>query len=339
MRKLLIICVAVLQVLLLAFMAGQREYVLRTGRTVYLRTVPVDPRDFFRGDYVRLRYEISNVAKEYFRDGLAAEAKDTDSRRYRDRPVYVVLKVDDSNLADIDYVTDKKPRDGKLYIRGRRDYICNGSLDIRYGIEAYFVEQGKGEQLERRRFSAPDEAAVSLEMKVALGSNGIAVINGYRRPPVAIKVENIEPRNGPIQSCRLKLINVSDKPVAIVDLPDNGSLKLEIDSQRWYQDRNLRWANDNILPKTVEDKDIHTLQPNQSYEFNINFNAPYWSVIEKEDKPIPINQLKSARWDAPYFNLVYQPPSKEQCKVLKDADLIWHGKAVSNSFRGNTSQD
>jgi hypothetical protein len=39
------------------------------------------------------------------------------------------------------------------------------------------------------------------------------------------------------------------------------------------------------------------------------------------------------------LNGVYQPPSKEQCKVLKDADLIWHGKAVSNSFRGNTSQD
>lgn len=339
MRKLLIICVAVLQVLLLAFMAGQREYVLRTGRTIYLRTVPVDPRDFFRGDYVSLRYEISSVGNKYFRDGLATEAKDTDSRRYKGRPVYVVLKVDDSNLADIDYITDKKPHDGKLYIRGRRSYSYDRSINVLYGIEAYFVEQGKGEQLERRRFNAPDEAAVSLEMKVALGGNGIAVLNGYRRPPVAIKMENIEPKKGAIQSCRLKLINISDKPVAILDLPDNGSLKLEIDLRRWYQGGNLRWANDDVLPKTVEDKDVHILLPKQSYEFNINFNDPYWSVIEKEGEPIPINQLKLTGWKSPYFNLVYQPPSKEQCKVLKDADLIWHGKAVSNSFQGNTGQD
>ncbi|MFA6177031.1 MAG: GDYXXLXY domain-containing protein, partial [Phycisphaerae bacterium] len=61
MRKLLIIFVVILQVILLAYMAGQRENVLRTGKTIYLRTVPIDPRDLFRGDYVRLQYEISNI--------------------------------------------------------------------------------------------------------------------------------------------------------------------------------------------------------------------------------------------------------------------------------------
>jgi uncharacterized membrane-anchored protein len=179
MRKLLIICAAVLQILLLAFMGSQREYVLRTGRTIYLRTVPFDPRDLFRGDYVRLRYEISSIDKKYFRDGLATETKDTASHRYRGRPVYVVLKVDDSNLASVVCVTDKKPCKGELYIRGRCDYSYDSSwINILYGIEAYFVEQGKGKQLENMVSSSN---YTTFDMKVALGSNGIAVLNGYRR--------------------------------------------------------------------------------------------------------------------------------------------------------------
>ena len=45
--------VAALQIVLLAFMAGEREWVARTGTPVVLRTAPIDPRDPMRGDYVR----------------------------------------------------------------------------------------------------------------------------------------------------------------------------------------------------------------------------------------------------------------------------------------------
>ncbi len=174
MRKLLIICAALLQVFLLAFMGGQREYVLRTGRIIYLRTVPVDPRDFFRGDYVRLRYEISTIDKKYFRDGLLTEAES------KGKQVYALLKVDSNDLASVVYVTDKKPAKGQLYIRGRYyydRYSWRPTTNILYGIEAYFVEQGKGKELENRRF----DSNTTFDMKVALGSNGIAVLNGYRR--------------------------------------------------------------------------------------------------------------------------------------------------------------
>jgi uncharacterized membrane-anchored protein len=177
MRKLLIICAAVLQLFVLAFIGGQREYILCTGRTIYLRTVPVDPRDFFRGDYVRLRYKISRIDKEYFRDGLLTETKS----EIKGKQVYVVLKVDDNDLASIVYVTDKKPAKGQLYIRGRCDYDYYNwhvYINVLYGIEAYFVEQGKGEQLQNMVSSSNYTA---FDMKVALGSNGIAVLNGYRR--------------------------------------------------------------------------------------------------------------------------------------------------------------
>jgi hypothetical protein len=174
-------------------------------------------------------------------------------------------------------------------------------------------------------------------MEVALGSNGIAVLKGYRGGPVAIKLENIEQKEGVMQSCRLVLTNVSNKSVAIVDLSDYGSLKLEI--QSWFSSERLRWANKDAPVKNVEDKDVHILEPNQSYEFNVNFSDSYWSVIdtEKGSKPISINDPKDSGRIMSFFSLVYEPPSQEQCKGLKDADLIWHGKLSSVRLRSSDS--
>ena len=59
MRKAFILAAIILQVMVLAYMAGEREYILKNGKLIHLRTAPVDPRDLFRGDYVRLNYEIS----------------------------------------------------------------------------------------------------------------------------------------------------------------------------------------------------------------------------------------------------------------------------------------
>jgi uncharacterized membrane-anchored protein len=56
MRKTFIILAVILQLVVLAYMAGEREYILRRGKVIYLRTAPIDPRDLFRGDYVRLNY-------------------------------------------------------------------------------------------------------------------------------------------------------------------------------------------------------------------------------------------------------------------------------------------
>ena len=179
MRKWLIIIVAALQVAVLASMAGQREWVVKTGKTIYLRTVPVDPRDLFRGDYVRLNYDISSVPKSLLRDGLVKKYE-------KGMRVYAVLDTNESDVGRLAYVTDKKPKEG-LFIRGRVRYRTESasSLQIRYGIEGYFVQQGKGKPLEqvRRR----EGVRIPLEMEVKLGANGIAVIIGHRYSPVGME--------------------------------------------------------------------------------------------------------------------------------------------------------
>ena len=49
-------------------MVYDRVRVLRQGSEVTLQTRPVDPRDFLRGDYVVLNYEITNLPAGALKD-------------------------------------------------------------------------------------------------------------------------------------------------------------------------------------------------------------------------------------------------------------------------------
>ena len=51
--------VGLVQMMLIALMVIDRMSILREGAEVMLQTRPVDPRDFLRGDYVRLGYDMS----------------------------------------------------------------------------------------------------------------------------------------------------------------------------------------------------------------------------------------------------------------------------------------
>lgn len=61
---------AVLQTAALGYMVESRASILRNGKEVLLKTVPVDPRDLLRGDYVILSYDISWLPPALFKDGL-----------------------------------------------------------------------------------------------------------------------------------------------------------------------------------------------------------------------------------------------------------------------------
>jgi uncharacterized membrane-anchored protein len=45
----------------LAYMVVDRVRLLKSGREITLPIVPVDPRDLFRGEYVRLGYAVGTV--------------------------------------------------------------------------------------------------------------------------------------------------------------------------------------------------------------------------------------------------------------------------------------
>jgi len=193
MRSKLIITAIIVQFLALGWMAGSREWIQRTGPTVWLRTAPVDPRDLFRGDYVTLGYEISTIPAEKFGPGLKTHLADLARRnaagqysgRSREIVLYATLHVHpESGVAGIAMADLTPPAEG-LFIKGRaRPYSGtrqSSLIGVTYGIDAYYVQQGKGNELQRRApEGAPEGAQAPMEMQIALGSNGTAVLKDHR---------------------------------------------------------------------------------------------------------------------------------------------------------------
>ena len=149
MKKHFVIVTVLLQIILLAYIAAEREYILRRGNIIHLRTAPIDPRDLFRGDYVRLNYEISRIP-------LAAikEAEGLKELK-KGQKIYVTLKQGPNGLYELAEANLHKPKQG-LYLTGRSVYphrlsSVTSPLWVNYGIEAYFVEQGKGRDIEKQR--------------------------------------------------------------------------------------------------------------------------------------------------------------------------------------------
>jgi len=332
MRKLFILLAIALQVFVLASMAGQREYITRTGKTVYLRTAPIDPRDLFRGDYVRLNYEISSIPMDYLRNGLKTETLE------KGHTVYTVLKEGPNGLAELEYASDEKPAE-IVFIRGRTSHArrhqpFRGPLSVKYGLEAYFVQQGKGIAIEQRR-GRRNDIQIPLEMEIALGSNGQAIIKGHRWSPLGIGLEilespdrNTQNRQNTRRSAKIKLtlLNASDKPLAIVNLSDFSSFSLEPTAQAQKSWKPTQVSGDFIRPT---DADVIVLQPEEKTSYDIDFSDARWWV-QADESPTEIGTLP---WSES-FRLVYRPPAENDCRHLKDKDLIWHGYLPSRAFHG-----
>ena len=98
---------------------------LLTGKTVILKTLPIDPFDFLRGQYLTINYEISRVN---FTDNIK-----------EGETVYVSLKEGDDKIWHANYVSSIKPEIG-VFIRGTAKQSWRG-LGVEYGIEQYFFER------------------------------------------------------------------------------------------------------------------------------------------------------------------------------------------------------
>ena len=138
-------------------------YPLWTGQELRLKTIPVDPRSMFRGNYAQLNYEISSINVPHETDIAAPRWGEV---------VYVKLKLNENGLYTFDSASFSEPESG-LYIRGRIQAPALNNTQpyrVRYGIEAYF---------------APKEKALELEKQLRDG--GIAVVYLAKDGKAALK--------------------------------------------------------------------------------------------------------------------------------------------------------
>lgn len=174
--------VAGAQTLVLGYMLYDRIGLLQAGREVVLPVVPVDPRSLFQGDYVILSYAISRQTLPGLTGGQELVSG---------QPAYVTLaKAADGTWAQtaIGPAMPATLRPDDVVLRGRvvNQWIdgANRQVMIDYGIEQYFVEEGRGREIEEQ---VRDRKITVL---LAVDSNGRAAIKAlladgtvrYREP-------------------------------------------------------------------------------------------------------------------------------------------------------------
>ncbi len=172
-KTVLALCiVALVQTGALAGMVIDRVRLLKTGREITLPVVPVDPRDLFRGEYVRLGYEAARLPVRLL-EGPPPHRNDafyvTLDQRKEDgswHPVRITRTWPDEKAPD------------RIVLKARSVFswpavtLPTSVVQARYGIESYFVPQGEGPRLEAL---ARDK---KLAARIAVDSKGNAAIKG-----------------------------------------------------------------------------------------------------------------------------------------------------------------
>jgi uncharacterized membrane-anchored protein len=161
---------AIVQTGVLAGMVADRVRLLSTGREIVLPIVPVDPRDLFRGEYVRLGYDITRVPIRLLEGPPPRQ----------NAPFYVTLEKQDDVWRPVkvsrSLPTESEPQRITLKARSNQRWpetaAPNAVQFVRYGIESYFVPEGEGLRLENLAREK------KLAARVAVDGRGNAAIKG-----------------------------------------------------------------------------------------------------------------------------------------------------------------
>lgn len=160
------VAVVLILTLALGYMVAERIKILTTGAEIVLKTKPVDPRDFFRGHYARLKFDISDIP------GVLSEK---DKRPKKNDTIFVSLKAGQDGYWYMDSVHQKFPphQPGIVVIKGRVKNSYSRVLRVQYGIERYFAP--KAEALKLEDLNAK-KANVGIILRIS--SKGEAAISG-----------------------------------------------------------------------------------------------------------------------------------------------------------------
>ncbi len=130
-------------------------YTVYFGKEILLETMPYDPRDIFRGDYVTLSYKIDEVPIDKFPEVLYEEGA---QERYINKNIYAVLKKE-GDFYTVDYMTFEKPKD-RIYLTSKLTYLypfidrdiegkpTSRIMHMNYNLDKYFVPENTGKELE-----------------------------------------------------------------------------------------------------------------------------------------------------------------------------------------------
>ena len=202
------------QPILLALMTLYAHAPIYFGKEILVRTELYDPRDMFRGNYVDLSYEFSNV------NGGRDE-----KRGAGDDKIYAVLKPNKDGVYALEYVSADRPEEG-VFLSGRTNLWGRAN----FGIEAYFLPKDKAIRLEnqmRQFVDFSEEERKKIDENFADANASEPTTRDVKDSGIAM----IEPETGWDEAerlgrkfsvyARLKVLSNGDARVDGVELVDN----------------------------------------------------------------------------------------------------------------------
>ncbi len=283
------------QVVAVASIALSKEWILVNGKEVIFQTAPIDPRDIFRGDYVRLDYPFSHIDT----DQLSADILTSGLRK--GQKVYLSLKVNPQGIAQGKQLSTTPPSQ-MPYLTGQvknhwpyRDYMEQHSrskptsissenpVQIKYGLEQYYVEQGAGLEMEKTR-GRRNGFQVPMLIHAAVSEQGEALIRSFEWANIAMKTEIIKSpeRNAPDDlasaTVRFTLLNRGTTAISLPWKENGCSFSLIPTTKRGDDLPFQRPECLNLLTKTK------TLEANEQAFVDFDLNHTQWRVEHKGEK-------------------------------------------------------
>lgn len=112
----------------------QKEELLSDGQLILLELAPVDPRSLMQGDYMRLRYAISDNINS-----------DSISKRG-----FCVVKLEENGIAKkVRIQENKTPINHNEFLI---EYTSKGWRGINIGAESYFFQEGEADKYENAKY-------------------------------------------------------------------------------------------------------------------------------------------------------------------------------------------
>lgn len=116
------------------YSVAKKEELLKDGQLVLLQLVPVDPRSLMQGDYMNLRYSIS---------------QDINAEHLPKRG-YCVVRLDNKGIAErIRFQQEKTPLNKGEYVI---KYTAPNEWNINIGAESFFFQEGHAQKYEKAKY-------------------------------------------------------------------------------------------------------------------------------------------------------------------------------------------
>jgi len=157
MKKIIIICFALLCIAQIAILGNLTNKGNQKGRTVFVKCTMYDPYHPFKGRYLQLNIDYSRI---YFKDYPYLK-KIKESLTSGFSRLYLTL----NDKYEIVKVSDKPPAGNELFIKGKYDYSTEEYLQIKFLFDKYYMQEDLAPKAESflRQNNAPD---IKIELSV-----------------------------------------------------------------------------------------------------------------------------------------------------------------------------